>query len=154
PDDFVDAIRAYRSMGTSMKINLALDGLPMLAGSTSGAVEAYHAGILEVNPTIAEMDAQQWSASNGVPADPSHIEICFPTVHDPSLAPSGKQVATIDVNSQPYELADGDWDRLREARADRAIQQLAGYFPELPSMIEHRQVLSPLDIERVMGITG
>ena len=154
PEGFADAIGAYRSNGTSMKINLALAGLPTLAGAASGAAEPYHAGILELNPTIAEMDAQQWLAANGIPADPSHIEICFPTVHDPSLAPSGKHVATIDVNSQPYELADGEWDRLREARADRAIEQLAGYFPDLPAMIEHRQVLSPLDIERVMGITG
>lgn len=154
PDEFVAAIRAYRSDGTSIKINLALRALPSIDGANSGDVEPYHTGILEVNPTLAEMDAQQWSAAKGIPADPAHIELCFPTVHDPSLAPEGKHVATIDVNSQPYALAEGDWDALREERADRAIQQLSTYFPRLPDLVEHRQVLTPLDIERVMGITG
>jgi phytoene dehydrogenase-like protein len=77
-------------------------------------------------------------------------------VHDPSLAPDGMHVITIDVNSQPYNLADGQgsWDDIREQVADRAVAQLAGHFPNLPGSILHRQVLSPLDLERVLGITG
>ena len=55
----------------------------------------------------------------GIPADPAHIELCFPTVHDPSLAPEGKHIATIDVNSQPYHLREGSWDEIKEDRADR-----------------------------------
>ncbi len=31
---------------------------------------------------------------------------------------------------------------------------LAEYAPNVPSAIEHRQVLSPLDLERAYGITG
>lgn len=34
------------------------------------------------------------------------------------------------------------------------IAQLETHFPGLSSLIEHRQVLSPLDMERVMGLTG
>jgi phytoene dehydrogenase-like protein len=100
------------------------------------------------------MDMQQAQARAGFAADPAHIELCFPTVHDPSLAPEGRHVITIDVNSQPYDLRHEDWDAIKEARADAAIAQIADVFPKLPDVIEHRQVLSPLDLERLIGLTG
>ncbi len=154
PESFVRSIRAYRCMGTSMKINLAVSALPKAQGFESEGVQPYHAGILELDPFLADMDTQQAQAVAGIPADPAHIELCIPTVHDPSLAPKGKHVITIDVNSQPYHLRDGDWDAIKESRADSAIAQIAERFPKLPDLIEHRQVLSPLDLERLLGLTG
>ena len=154
PEAFVAAIEAYRCMGTSVKINLAVSGLPYVRGSPEGGVQPYHRGIMELNPFLADMDRQQAQAQAGVAADPAHIEICFPTVHDPSLAPEDKHIMTIDVNSQPYSLRGDGWDILKEDRADRAVAQITEYFPKLPDLIEHRQVLSPLDLERLMGLTG
>ncbi len=49
---------------------------------------------------------------------------------------------------------DAHWDDIKEAFADRCIAALAEYAPNVPGAIEHRQVLSPLDLERVFGITG
>ncbi|MEA2551670.1 MAG: hypothetical protein QOE25_1439, partial [Actinomycetota bacterium] len=154
PHDFVDMIEAYRCDGTSIKIILAVSALPFVRGLPEDGVQPYHTGIMELNGFIADMDLQQAQALVGVPADPAHIEMCFPTVHDPSLAPEGKHVITIDVNSQPYTLAEGSWDDIKEARADRVIEAIAEYFPDLPGLIEHRQVLSPLDLERLIGLTG
>jgi len=154
PDDFLRKIRAFRSEGTSIKINLALSALPFVPDLPTEDVQPYHRGVLELNPFLAELDEQQASARAGVPADPSHIELCFPTVHDPSLAPDGKHIATIDVNSQPYTLRDGDWDSIKEARADAAIRQIAAFFPSLPDLVLERQVLSPLDLERRLALTG
>jgi phytoene dehydrogenase-like protein len=154
PPDFVAKIEAYRCMGTSIKINLALSALPSVRGLPEGGVQPYHTGIMELNPFIADMDFQQAQALQGIPADPAHVEVCFPTVHDPALAPEGKHIMTIDVNSQPYRLRDESWDDIKEARADRVIGQMAEYFPKLPDLIEHRQVLTPLDLERLLGLTG
>jgi phytoene dehydrogenase-like protein len=154
PADFVAKIEAYRCMGTSIKINLAVSELPYVRGLPEGGVQPYHRGIMEMNPFIADMDFQQAQAVQGIPADPAHIEVCFPTVHDPSLAPEGKHIMTIDVNSQPYTLRDDAWDDIKESRADRAIAQMAEHFPKLPDLIEHRQVVTPLDMERLMGLTG
>ena len=154
PATFLERIDAYRCVGTSMKINLGVGALPKVRGIPDDGVQPYHRGIMEVTPFVPEMDAQQAEACRGVPADPSHIEVCFPTVHDPSLAPEGKHVLTIDVNSQPYDLQGTDWDTIKEDRADRAVAQLAEHFPDLPGLIEHRQVLTPLDMERTMGLTG
>jgi phytoene dehydrogenase-like protein len=153
PDDFVRSVEAYRSMGTSIKINLGLSALPHAKGQPRDGVQPYHRGIVEMNPFIAEMDLQQAQAAYGIAVEGAHIELCFPTVHDPSLAPEGKHVATIDVNSQPFHLREGTWDEIRETRADQVIAQMEQYFPGLTGLIEHRQVLSPLDMERVMGLT-
>jgi phytoene dehydrogenase-like protein len=154
PDRFAAALRAYRCEGTSMKINLAVDRLPVAAALEGDGVRPYHRGIVEVNTTVAEMDAAQAEARAGRPAASPHIELCFPTVHDPSLAPEGKHVVTIDVNSQPYSLADGSWDEVRDRVADNAIAKLAERFPDLPGSIVARQVLAPTDLEALLGIWG
>lgn len=160
PPEFVASVRAYRCQGTSMKINLAVDRLPVATGmagpdgSAGEGVQPYHRGIIEVNQPLADMDLAQAEARAGVPAEDPHVEMCIPTVHDPSLAPDGHHVLTIDVNSQPYELAEGSWDEIKDEVADRAIEKLSGYFPGLAGSVLHRQVLSPLDLERLLGISG
>ena len=110
---------------------------------------------MEVNPTVAEMDAAQAEARAGRPGADPHIELCIPTVHDPSLAPEGKHVVTIDVNSQPYTLAEGSWDELRDEVADRAIAKLERLLPgPRPTRSSQRQVLAPPDLESLLGIWG
>jgi phytoene dehydrogenase-like protein len=154
PARFEAALRAYRCEGTSVKINLAVDRLPMAAALDGNGAQPYHRGIVEINPTIEQMDAAQAEARAGRPADDPHIELCVPTVHDASLAPEGKHVVTIDVNSQPYTLAGGSWEEIRDDVADHAIEKIGRHFPNLPDSIIARQVLAPPDLERVLGIWG
>jgi phytoene dehydrogenase-like protein len=152
PEHFRAAVSAYRCEGTSVKINLAVDRLPVAAAIGGAGVQPYHRGIMEVNPTVVEMDAAQAEARAGRPAADPHIELCIPTVHDDSLAPTGKHVVTIDINSQPYSLAEGDWGTLRDGVADRAIAKLERFFPGLTDSITDRQVLTPADLEARLGI--
>lgn len=154
PSSFEASVRAYRCQGTSMKINLAVDRLPMATNMPGEGIQPYHLGIMEVNQPLADMDRAQAEARSGRPADDPHVEMCIPTVHDPSLAPPGHHVLTIDVNSQPYHLAEGSWEEIADEVADRAIAKLETYFPGLTESILHRQVLSPLGLERLLGIHG
>ena len=103
---------------------------------------------------LAEMDRQQDDARRGIPAVDPPLEVCFPTVHDPSLAPEGRHVATVGVRSQPYALAGDGWDAMRDRVADRVVEQLGRFFPDLPGMVVDREVLSPLDLEQRLGLTG
>jgi phytoene dehydrogenase-like protein len=111
---------------------------------------------MEIGGSLAELDRAQAEALAGRPGRDPHIELCIPTVHDPSLAAPGHHVVTIDVNSQPYALADDEpgWDAIKEDVADRALATLEEHFPGLTASIVHRQVLSPLDLERILGLTG
>ncbi|HEX5018766.1 MAG TPA: NAD(P)/FAD-dependent oxidoreductase [Actinomycetes bacterium] len=153
PKDFTSAVKAYRIEGTSMKITLGVSGLPHVKGLGDG-VQPYHRGIMEISGWLSDLDRAQAQAKQGVPAHDPHIEVCFPTVHDDSLAPPGHHIVTIDVNSQPYTLANGEWDDIKEKVADDAVGRLAGVMPDLSDLIVHRQVLSPLDLERLFGMTG
>ena len=156
---FCDSLKVFITDGTSIKINLALSGLPRMdlpALNEGDGVQPYHRSIIEMNSSIRQMDLNQAEARAGIPAkDDPHVECCFPTVFDSSLAPDGKHIMTIDMNSQPYTLRDGsNWDDIIGDVADFAIKQICRYFPDLEEMIEHRQTLSPLDMERLFGATG
>ena len=77
----------------------------------------------------------------------------FPSVIDPSVAPPGRHVMACFVQYAPYELAERTWDDQREALGDAVQAAIARYAPDLPGLVLHRQVLTPLDIERTFGLT-
>ena len=78
---------------------------------------------------------------------------------DPSLAPEGRHVMTTFVQYVPYRLRNGagaaaaTWDEKRELLGDRVVKKIAEYAPNVPKSIVARQVLTPLDLERVYGLT-
>jgi phytoene dehydrogenase-like protein len=158
PPDFVGSLRAFRSEGASMKINLAVAELPQVRGLAEDAhadgVLPYHRGLIQITKPLSDLDRDQASAQAGSPAEAAHMELCIPTVHDPSLAPDGAHVVTIGVRSQPYRLRNGAWDEIKEGIADRVIAHLGTFVPNLPGSILHREVLSPLDLERRLALTG
>ena len=77
----------------------------------------------------------------------------IPTLTDPSVAPPGKHVLSCFVQYAPYHLAAGTWDEQREAFGDAVVDTIAEYAPNIRSIIRHRQVLTPLDLEREFGLS-
>ena len=63
-------------------------------------------------------------------------------------------VACLFVQYAPYQLAAGTWDSLKETFADRCVNEIARLAPNFAKSVLHRQVLSPLDLERTFGLTG
>jgi phytoene dehydrogenase-like protein len=57
------------------------------------------------------------------------------------------------VQYAPYKLSDGDWDGQKEAFGDTVVDTIAEYAPNLKKIILHRQVVTPLDLEREWGLT-
>ncbi|MCP9487854.1 MAG: NAD(P)/FAD-dependent oxidoreductase, partial [Gaiellaceae bacterium MAG52_C11] len=153
-EDFRSAVEAYRCTGASMKINLALAELPYINGLPKDGVQPYHHGLTQITSPLEKLDADQESARRGVPVLDPHMEICFPTVHDPNLAPPGRHVLTIGARSQPYALRDASWKTLRDGAADAVIRHLTQFMPDLPSLILDREVLSPKDLETRFALTG
>jgi len=150
--EFRQSIRNFRSEGTSLKINLALDGLPEFTAAPGPG--PHFGATIHICPSIEYMERAWDDAKYGRPSQNPIIEMTFPTYYDPSLASPGKHVMGIFLQYAPYTLAEGHWDELRESYADHVIDAIAQYAPNLPSLILARQVLTPLDIERKFGITG
>jgi phytoene dehydrogenase-like protein len=82
------------------------------------------------------------------------IEMTIPTMYDPSLAPPGRHIMGIFLQYAPYTLRDASWDDLREPFADKVLDLIGEYAPNLGGLVLHRQVLTPLDLERRFGLTG
>src|SRR4030095_6941046 len=51
------------------------------------------------------------------------------------------------------QLKEGRWDDQREAFGDAVIDTIAQYAPNIRERILHRQVLTPLDLEREFGLS-
>jgi phytoene dehydrogenase-like protein len=152
-DEFVRAIRAFRIEGTSCKINLALSGLPDFT-AFPGAPGPHHKATMHICPSIEYVERAWDDAKYGRPSARPLLELTVPTMYDPSLAPPGKHIMGIFLQYAPYTLREFTWDELREPFADRVISLIEEYAPNIRSIIEHRQVLTPLDLERRFGITG
>jgi phytoene dehydrogenase-like protein len=153
PADFVAAIRHYRIEGTSCKINLALNGLPEFT-AYPGAPGPHHRATMHICPSIEYVERAWDDAKYGRASERPLLELTIPTMYDPSLAPPGKHIMGIFLQYAPYTLREGTWDELREPFGDRVMALIEEYAPNIRSIVEHRQVLTPLDLERRFGITG
>ncbi len=153
PGDFLAQIRRYRSEGTSAKMNLALSGLPEFR-MLPGAPGPQHRATMHICPNLEYVERAWDDAKYGRPSNSPLIEMTIPTMYDPSLAPEGKHIMGLFLQYAPYTLRDGDWDQRREAFADRVIDLIEEYCPNIRSIIIDRQMLTPLDLERRFGLTG
>jgi phytoene dehydrogenase-like protein len=153
PREFVESIRSYRSEGTSLKINLALNGLPDFKAHP-GAPGPPHRATMHICPSLEYVERAWDDAKYGRPSAKPLIEMTIPTIYDPSLAPPDKHIMGIFLQYAPYSLAEGNWDLIKESYADQVIDLIAKYAPNIRDIIEHRQVLTPLDLERRFGLPG
>ena len=153
PSEFVTAIRRFRSEGTSAKINLALSGLPEFK-AYPGAPGPHHRATMHICPDIEYVERAWDDAKYGRPSERPLLELTIPTMYDPSLAPAGHHIMGIFLQYAPYTLREGTWDNWRDPFGDRVIRLIEEYVPNFRSLIEHRQVLTPLDLEQRFGITG
>jgi phytoene dehydrogenase-like protein len=69
------------------------------------------------------------------------------------MAPPGKHVMSGFIQYAPYQLKDGDWDAERDRFADTVQAVLESHFPGFGDLVLHREVVTPLDIERVVGLS-
>ena len=150
PGDFADDLKRYKYRGSSGKVNLALDGLPNL---TSLPGPGHHLrGAISPHLRSITWSGRTTKRSGRFSRRP-YIDIVIPSLTDPSVAPPGKHVMSCFVQYAPYNLKEGNWDDKREEFGDTVIDTIAEHAPNIKDLILHRQVLTPLDIERDFGLS-
>jgi len=157
PETFLDGIRKFRIEGTSLKMNLALSGLPEFrALPSSGPQEKapQYKATMHICPSIEYIERAWDDAKYGRPSRSPLIEMTIPTMYDPSLAPVGRHIMGIFLQYAPYTLKNRNWDAEREPYTERVLDVMEEYCPNIRSIIVERQTLTPLDLERRFGITG
>jgi phytoene dehydrogenase-like protein len=151
PADFVEAIRRFRFRGSSGKVNLALGELPDFTCLPGNG--PHLRGAISISPSIDYLERAYDDAKYGEFSQRPYLDIVIPSLIDPAMAPPGRHVMSIFVQYAPYRLNGGWTDARREAFGDAVIDTLAEYAPNLKSSILHRQVITPADIERSIGLT-
>jgi phytoene dehydrogenase-like protein len=151
--EFLESIRAFRCEGTSLKINLALSGLPEFS-ALPGAPGPQHRATMHICPSVEYIERAWDDAKYGQPSRSPLIEMTIPTMYDASLAPPGRHIMGIFLQYAPYTLKGTTWDELREPYTNRVIDVIEEYCPNIRSIIVERQTLSPFDLEKLFGLTG
>ncbi|PYS72365.1 MAG: amine oxidase [Acidobacteria bacterium] len=151
PEDFVDSIKRYKFRGSSGKVNLALDALPNFTALPGAG--PHLRGAVSISPSVDYMERAYDDAKYGRYSRRPYIDIVIPTLTDPSVAPPGKHVMSCFVQYAPYNLKEGTWDEKREEFGDNVIDTIAEHAPNIKELILHRQVLTPLDLEREFGLS-
>jgi phytoene dehydrogenase-like protein len=149
---FLLQVRNIRARGTVAKINLALDALPKFR-STNDHDAAALGGIIHIGPTLDYLERAADDAKYGRFSEQPFLEITIPSISDPSLAPTGKHVMSIWMQSAPYDLRDGDWNERRDTLGDTVVNLLEEYAPGFKNSVLHRQILTPLDLETEYSLT-
>jgi phytoene dehydrogenase-like protein len=153
PGDFEAQVRRFKFRGSSGKVNLALDALPTFTTNPGGT--EYLRGAVSISPSLEHMERAYDEAKYGRFSRRPYVDIVFPSLVDPSVAPPGRHVMSCFVQYAPYNLAEGpsDWDNQKEAFGDAVIDLVSEFAPNLKDVIVERHVVSPLDMERDWGLT-
>ena len=151
PEDFVDDLKRYKFRGSSGKVNLALDALPDFKALPGAGTHLR--GAVSISPSVEYMERAYDDAKYGRYSRRPYIDIVIPSLTDPSVAPPGKHVMSCFVQYAPYHLKEGSWDDKREEFGDTVIDTIAEHAPNIRDIILHRQVLTPLDLEREFGLS-
>jgi phytoene dehydrogenase-like protein len=151
PEDFVDDIKRYKFRGSSGKVNLALDGLPDF--KSLPGVGPHLRGAVSISPSVDYMERAYDDAKYGHYSRRPYIDIVIPSLTDPSVAPPGKHVMSCFVQYAPYHLKESSWEEKREEFGDTVIETIAEHAPNIKDIVLHRQVVTPLDLEREFGLS-
>lgn len=152
---FANRIKNFRAKGNVAKVNLALGGLPAFSAleSNERALRAL-SGRIHIGPDIDYLERAFDDSKYGELSRSPYLDVTIPTILDPALAPDGKHVLSAYVQFAPYKLKEGNWDSRRRELGLRVINTLGAYAPNVSSLVEGVQVITPADLETCYGFTG
>lgn len=146
---FAQRVKHIRAVGTAAKLHLALGALPKFMG----VAEADLGQRLLIAPDLDYIERAFNPAKYREYSEQPVMEITIPSVHDATLAPAGRHVLSTIVQYAPYNLAAG-WEAGRERFLRATLAVLERHAPGIGSLVQHAELLTPVDIERQFRIAG
>ncbi|PSF37248.1 NAD(P)/FAD-dependent oxidoreductase [Aphanothece hegewaldii CCALA 016] len=121
----------------------------------------YLIGAVLIADSVTQVELAHTEPEIGrIPLDDPSMYVVVPSVLDPSLSPEGKHTLWIEFFT-PYQIAGAEgtglkgtgWtEELKEQVADRVLEKLAEYAPNIKSAIIARRVESPPELEERVGV--
>ena len=153
-DIFAKDIGAIRQESASLRMNLALSGLPEFACLPGEDISDHHRSSISFIEGKDHIERAYRSARAGIPADPPIMESIIPSTSDETLTDEpGTHVMSLLCKYMPYELAgDKNWDDEKDGVVKNILSHLTKYIPNLPDILVAHQCFTPLDLERTFGL--
>jgi phytoene dehydrogenase-like protein len=152
---FREHMAAWKVGSGTFRMNVALAELPRFACKPSDGVAEQHGASIVLAPSLGYLDQAYMDARVHGWARAPAIEMHIPSVLDDSLAPPGRHVASLFCQQFAPTLPDGSsWDDHREVAADLIVDTVDRLAPGFKGSILGRMILSPLDLERKLSLTG
>jgi len=151
PSDLVEAIHRFRFQGTSSKVNFALDGLPSHP-ALPGRADIFR-GFTNIGPSMEYIEHAYDDAKYGWYSKRPYIDCAIQSTIDADMAPPGKHVMSSFIAYTPYKLRESDWDTERQNLGDTVQATFESFFPGFGDLVLQREVVTPLDIERTVGLS-
>ena len=139
-----------RQPGATARVNFALSGLPAFRGGDPERL----AGRIVIGPSIDDVERAMDAVKYGHVSEEPVIEATIPSLTDPSLAPEGKHLMSVVFQAAPYTLRDADWSTERDRVGDIAVKTLERFAPGFGELVEAREVITPVDMERTYALSG
>jgi len=154
PPDVRDHMGHFITRSGTVKINLALSGLPNFTSRPGTEQGPQHTGTIQLLPSIDHVERAFDDAKHGKGSEHPYAEMVIPTCYDSSIAPPDKHIASIFAQYVPAEWADQDRRPEVDAFADRVIAGFEALAPGFESLIEHRPVIGPREMQEEYGLIG
>jgi phytoene dehydrogenase-like protein len=153
PPDFVADIEHWQTRSGTVKINLALDKLPVFTAHPEFDPDVY-GGTIVLSESLDDVEHAFQEAVAGRPSTLPFADICIPSVFDDSLAPAGQHIMSMFTQWVPSSFADRPDEPALAAYADRVIARVEAVAPGFTSSIRHRQVIGPHVMQQEYGLVG
>lgn len=157
PASVNERTRNWKCASGTFRMNVALSELPdftCLPSSANGHGRHHTASIMFA-PSVGYLETAYDDARQKGWAQRPAIEMHLPSVVDNTLAPPGQHVASLFCQHFAPELpGGGSWDDHREDVADLIIDTVDRHAPNFKASVLGRMILSPLDLERKLALTG
>jgi phytoene dehydrogenase-like protein len=155
PEAFRERMASWKCGSGVFRMNVALSELPSFTALPGAARAEQHGASIIIAPSLTYLDNAYMDARRDGWAKSPSIEMHIPSVLDDSLAPPGAHVASLFCQQFAPVLPDGSsWDDHRAATADLIVETMTAYAPNFKASILGRMILSPLDLERKLSLTG
>jgi phytoene dehydrogenase-like protein len=149
---FVEAVQNIEMQGVALKVNCALERMPVFTALPSAVQPAR----VSICPSLEYVEAAWQQAEKGLLSTAPFMTVHIQSAIDGSLAPRGHHTLTCYAQYFPYNLDPSlqGWDKVRHRAGEIVLDTVAAYAPDLRSVILHTEVLSPLDLEDRFAMSG
>jgi phytoene dehydrogenase-like protein len=153
PSDFVQDIESWKSRSGTVKVNFAVDRLPVFTAHPEPDPQIY-GGTIVLAESLDEIETSFQEAVAGRAATHPFADICIPSVFDDTLAPPGHHVVSAFTQWVPHTWADAPDPAGLAAYADRLTARLEQLAPGFTDSIVDRQVIGPHEMQTEYGLVG